>query len=143
MALPCFRGKDQGLNKEVCPLNFVELRVNFVDLRERIDNTICILPIFLNSVFWQSTPDMVFVQGGKFRMGSDLGVEDERQVYYIGKFEVTQAQWKRVMEQDTNKKFFEGCGNCPLIQKKIPEFDGECSPVLTVNLNSSFKLLNQ
>ena len=66
-------------------------------------------------------PEMVFVKGGKFRMGSNLGVKDETPVhdvylddYYIGKFEVTQARWKGIMDQDTNKCFFEGCGICPV-----------------------------
>jgi formylglycine-generating enzyme len=71
--------------------------------------------------FSQSLPEMVFVQGGKFRMGSNFGVADEKPVhevvvsdFYIGKYEVTQAQWKWVMEQDTSKRYFEGCDNCPV-----------------------------
>lgn len=66
-------------------------------------------------------PDMVFVQGGKFKMGSAIGGEDERPVhevevddYYIGKYEVTQLQWRLVMPLDTNKCYFEGCDSCPV-----------------------------
>ena len=66
-------------------------------------------------------PDMIFVQGGKFKMGSNLGVKDEQPVhdvflddFYIGKFEITQEQWKWIMADDTNKRFFEGCGICPV-----------------------------
>jgi formylglycine-generating enzyme required for sulfatase activity len=51
------------------------------------------------------TPEnMVFVQGGSFQMGSNDGNDDEKPVhsvtvsdYYIGKFEVTQKEWKEVM----------------------------------------------
>ncbi|MCX6252366.1 MAG: SUMF1/EgtB/PvdO family nonheme iron enzyme [Bacteroidetes bacterium] len=48
-----------------------------------------------------TNPEMVYIRGGKFKMGSDLGVKDEQPVhdvflsdFYIGKFEVTQEQWK-------------------------------------------------
>ncbi|MEI6456252.1 MAG: SUMF1/EgtB/PvdO family nonheme iron enzyme [bacterium] len=66
-------------------------------------------------------PEMIFVQGGKFHMGSILGGEDEKPVhevdlpdFYIGKFEITQAEWRMVMDQDTSKRFFEGCDSCPV-----------------------------
>jgi len=66
-------------------------------------------------------PEMVFVRGGKFKMGSNLGAKDEQPVhevlvddFYIGKFEVTQDQWKRIMDQDTSKRYFKNCGNCPV-----------------------------
>ncbi len=80
-----------------------------------------LLLTFIISGLSQLSPEMVFVRGGKFLMGSNLGGEDERPVhevflndFYIGKFEVTQAQWKWIMDQDTNKRYFEGCGNCPV-----------------------------
>ncbi|MDR1847375.1 MAG: formylglycine-generating enzyme family protein [Bacteroidales bacterium] len=48
--------------------------------------------------------EMVFVKGGTFSMGSNDGDSDEKPVhsvtvsgFYIGKYEVTQAQWKAVM----------------------------------------------
>jgi formylglycine-generating enzyme len=66
-------------------------------------------------------PEMVFVQGGKFKMGSNMGNEDERPVhvvilddFYVGKYEVTQKEWKQIMDQDTNKCYFEGCESCPV-----------------------------
>ena len=66
-------------------------------------------------------PEMIFIMGGKFKMGSTLGGDDERPVhtvilndFYIGKYEVTQRQWRLVMEQDTNKCYFEGCDSCPV-----------------------------
>ena len=50
---------------------------------------------------------MVFVQGGSFMMGSELGwgnVKPVHQVtlrdFYIGKFQVTQAQWKTIMGEN-------------------------------------------
>jgi formylglycine-generating enzyme required for sulfatase activity len=64
---------------------------------------------------------MVFVQGGKFKMGYNMGGEDERPIhevvledFYIGKFEVMQFQWNQVMGPDTNKRYFEGCDSCPV-----------------------------
>lgn len=59
--------------------------------------------------------DMVFVEGGVFLMGSDDGEADadERPVheaavadFYMGRYEVTQAQWKAVM-RDKNLSWFE------------------------------------
>ncbi|MBC8415078.1 MAG: formylglycine-generating enzyme family protein [Candidatus Cloacimonetes bacterium] len=50
-----------------------------------------------------STEGMVFVQGGTFQMGSNE-YEDEKPIhsvtisdFYIGKYEVTQKEWKEVM----------------------------------------------
>jgi formylglycine-generating enzyme required for sulfatase activity len=49
-------------------------------------------------------PEMVFVQGGGYRMGSNRGAGDELPVhvvilsdFYFGKFEVTQAKWDAMM----------------------------------------------
>jgi formylglycine-generating enzyme required for sulfatase activity len=57
-------------------------------------------------------PEMVFVEGGTFMMGSDkqLADADEKPVhqvtltkgYWIGKYEVTQAQWYGVMDKATD-----------------------------------------
>jgi sulfatase modifying factor 1 len=56
---------------------------------------------------------MVYVQGGNFYMGSNDGGGDEQPVhqvrvssFYIGKYEVTQAQWREVM--GGNPSFFKG-----------------------------------
>ncbi len=64
-------------------------------------------------------PEMVFVEGGTFQMGSSSGDSNERPVhsvtlssFSIGKYEVTQAQWKAVMEN--NPSSFRGCDNCPV-----------------------------
>jgi formylglycine-generating enzyme required for sulfatase activity/predicted Ser/Thr protein kinase len=69
--------------------------------------------------------EMIAVAGGTFTMGctseqSDCG-DDEKpshQVtlssYKIGKYEVTQAQWKAVM--GNNPSYFSGCDDCPVEQ---------------------------
>jgi formylglycine-generating enzyme required for sulfatase activity len=66
-------------------------------------------------------PEMVFVQGGGYRMGSTRGADDELPVhevvlsdFYIGKFEVTQDQWDAVMTEDRTIRYFEGCDSCPV-----------------------------
>jgi len=63
--------------------------------------------------------EMVFVEGGTFLMGSNSGVPNEKPVhpvmvnsFYIGKYEVTQKQWKEIM--GTNPSRFSGCDNCPV-----------------------------
>jgi sulfatase modifying factor 1 len=69
--------------------------------------------------------EMVYVEGGTFTMGctseqSDC-MSDESPThrvtlssYHIGKYEVTQAQWRAVM--GTNPSYFSGCDNCPVEQ---------------------------
>ena len=64
-------------------------------------------------------PEMVFVEGGTFQMGSSSGESDEKPVhsvtlsgFNIGKYEVTQAQWNAVM--GSNPSNFSGCDNCPV-----------------------------
>ncbi len=49
-------------------------------------------------------PEMVFVKGGTFEMGSNEGEEHERPIhtvtlgdFYIGKYEVTQKEWEAVV----------------------------------------------
>ncbi len=68
-----------------------------------------------------ANPDMVFVRGGKFKMGSIYGGSDEKPVhgvvlddFYIGRFEVSQREWRLIMEGDTSKCYFEGCDSCPV-----------------------------
>lgn len=58
-------------------------------------------------------PDIVLVKGGNLRIsGTDevLNIAD----YYIGKYEVTQAQWMAIM--DNNPSLHAGCEQCPVEQ---------------------------
>jgi formylglycine-generating enzyme required for sulfatase activity/tRNA A-37 threonylcarbamoyl transferase component Bud32 len=64
-------------------------------------------------------PEMVFVEWGTFAMGSLSGNDDERPVhavtlspFYIGKYEVTQVQWREVM--GSNPSPFVSCDECPV-----------------------------
>ena len=62
--------------------------------------------------------EMVFVQGGNFKMGSDKYVDSKplHDVYindfYMGKYEVTQAEWVKIM--GTNPSYFKDCPDCPV-----------------------------
>lgn len=67
--------------------------------------------------------EMVFVQGGTFMMGSDekdaySTEKPQHKVtvpsFYIGKYEVTQKQWREVMGKDPDKLSFKGCDDCPV-----------------------------
>jgi formylglycine-generating enzyme required for sulfatase activity len=64
-------------------------------------------------------PEMIFVEGGTFQMGSNSGAEIEKPIHQvtlssfnIGKYEVTQAQWKAVMGKNPSK--LKECDNCPV-----------------------------
>jgi formylglycine-generating enzyme required for sulfatase activity len=66
--------------------------------------------------------EFVFVKGGCYQMGDTFGDgdADEKPVhevcvgdFYMGKYEVTQGQWRKVMGSNPSK--FTGCGdNCPV-----------------------------
>ena len=66
-------------------------------------------------------PEMVIVPAGRFKMGSNDGASDEKPVhevtigraFAVGKYEVTQAQWRAVMGSDPSK--FKG-DNLPVEQ---------------------------
>ena len=64
-------------------------------------------------------PEMIFVEGGTFQMGSNSDESDEHPVhsvtlsaFNIGKYEVTQAQWTAIM--GNNPSNFKGCDDCPV-----------------------------
>jgi formylglycine-generating enzyme required for sulfatase activity len=68
-------------------------------------------------------PEMVFVEGGTFTMGCTSEQSDceyfEKPThrvtldsFQIGKYEVTQAQWRAVM--GSNPSHFSGCDDCPV-----------------------------
>lgn len=63
--------------------------------------------------------ELVFVKGGTFQMGSNDGDSDEKPVhtvtvddFYIGKYEVTQKQWRDVM--GTSPSYNKNCDQCPV-----------------------------
>ncbi len=70
--------------------------------------------------------EMVKVEGGTFLMGAtkDQGKEAyarEKPVreetvssFYMGKYELTQKQWKAVMSSDTTPSYNKGCDDCPV-----------------------------
>ncbi|MCY7347341.1 MAG: formylglycine-generating enzyme family protein, partial [Pyrinomonadaceae bacterium] len=67
--------------------------------------------------------EMVKIPAGSFMMGSDNGDSDEKPVhrvnisksFYMGKYEVKQAQWKAVMGNNPSR--FSDCGgDCPVEQ---------------------------
>jgi formylglycine-generating enzyme required for sulfatase activity len=69
-------------------------------------------------------PEMIFVEGGTFRMGctgeqgSDCDNDEKPphavtvSSFKLSKYEVTQAQWRAVM--GNNPSYFSGCDNCPV-----------------------------
>jgi formylglycine-generating enzyme required for sulfatase activity len=71
----------------------------------------------------QAGIEFVLIPPGSFMMGSTNGSSDEKPVhqvtisqpFYIGRYEVTQAQWQAVM--GNNPSSFKDCGgNCPVEQ---------------------------
>jgi len=59
---------------------------------------------------YEGSGNMVFVQGGTFLMGSNNGQDNEKPVhsvvvsdFYIGKYEVTQKEWKEIMGSNPSK----------------------------------------
>ena len=69
-----------------------------------------------------SEPEMVAIQGGCFEMGSPASEEGRFdhehphqacvEGFQIGRYEVTQRQWREVMGSDPS--FFAGCDTCPV-----------------------------
>jgi formylglycine-generating enzyme required for sulfatase activity len=70
--------------------------------------------------------EMVFVKGGSFTMGCTDEQENDcddsekpaHEVtlsdFHIGKYEVTQKQWRTVMGDDPQELYFKDCDNCPV-----------------------------
>ena len=83
-----------------------------------IDNFNLSLSHFTETAF-DINLEMVFVEGGTFQMGSNDGEANEKPVhsvtlndFYIGKFQVTQKQWRDVM--GNNPTYFNGYDNHPV-----------------------------
>jgi formylglycine-generating enzyme required for sulfatase activity len=68
----------------------------------------------------QTGMEFVYVAAGTFMMGSENGHSNEKPVhqvtigtgFYMGKYEVTQAQWQQVM--GSNPSRFKNCDQCPV-----------------------------
>lgn len=69
--------------------------------------------------FGQVRIDMLRIEGGTFQMGSTSGRSNEKPLHSVtvnsfemGKYEITQGQWKAVM--GNNPSSFSVCDNCPV-----------------------------
>jgi formylglycine-generating enzyme required for sulfatase activity len=83
--------------------------------------TTCLLFFITLCTAQEFIPEMVLVRGGSFKMGSTRGGYDEMPVhdvflndFYIGRYEVTQAEWYSIMKKDTTDRYFAGCDSCPV-----------------------------
>jgi len=95
---------------------YLELKPNATD-KQQVKNKIIELKYYAEQTN-PAEPEMVFVQGGTFLMGNtkEQGLHDtfgeikQHQVtlssFYIGKYEVTQGQWKAIMGK--NPSMFKG-----------------------------------
>ena len=92
-------------------------------MKKIIYATIFVVLSILNTANSQSIftqPEMIFVAGGSFEMGSNHGEPNERpphkvnlNSFYIGKFEVTQKLWQQVMGSNPSlsQDILTGTGN--------------------------------
>jgi formylglycine-generating enzyme required for sulfatase activity len=87
---------------------------------------IMLLPLALLAQI--AEPEMVFVEGGTFEMGTNSGTNKEQPVhkvtlnsFSIGKYEITQDQWVAVM--GSNPATFNTCGKCPVEQATPADID--------------------
>jgi formylglycine-generating enzyme required for sulfatase activity len=108
--------------------------------RVQVENT---YEAFHESLASSNEPEMIWVEGGTFSMGSDSGETDERPIhaveldgYYIGKYEIMQAQWSAVMGNNpsTNR-----CDRCPVENvswNEVQEFVGK----LNVKTGKAYRL---
>jgi formylglycine-generating enzyme required for sulfatase activity len=72
--------------------------------------------------------EMVLVEGGTFQMGSNVGEKNEKPVhavtlnsFFIGKYEVTQAQWFAVTGKYPSH--FTDCPDCPVEEVTVEDID--------------------
>jgi formylglycine-generating enzyme required for sulfatase activity len=80
----------------------------------------------------QQSSDMVLVEGGSFRMGSNNGEDDEKPVhtvtvksFYMGRTEVTQREWAELMGSNPS------------------EFKGDNLPVETISWHEAIEYCNK
>ena len=84
--------------------------------------------------------EMVYVEGGEFIMGSTHEYDEQPRHsvhvddFFIGRYEVTQRQWKRVM--GNNPSFFDYCDDCPVENvswKEVNQFINELNRQTNMN----------
>ncbi|MDD2366599.1 MAG: formylglycine-generating enzyme family protein [Desulfuromonadaceae bacterium] len=110
----------------ICLLVFFSISNQHIFIAEALaanknSDTSSTMPI-VNSKNMQTGMEFVFVPGGCFTMGSEKGNLNEKPVhqvclsdFFIGKYEVTQGDWQRVMGYNPSK--FKSCGDsCPVEQ---------------------------
>jgi sulfatase modifying factor 1 len=95
----------------------------FIDLTTAVDK-VSVMPALPGTALTSTTMEMVYVRGGCYQMGDIFddpeGGSEEKPVhevcvdsFYLGKYEVTQGQWKSVM--GSNPSSDKSCGvNCPV-----------------------------
>jgi formylglycine-generating enzyme required for sulfatase activity len=113
--------RNQQQQNDTQKKSFIELNQEYNKLKQSADSLERIIAQLqsLNTTRFPFEPELVFVEGGTFQMGSSSGESDEQPVhsvtlssFNIGKYEVTQAQWIAVM--GSNPSSFSGCDNCPV-----------------------------
>ena len=128
-------GASVGITPKTLTLGFGSHNLKLVNGKKVVEESILIKEDGLKSFKFDVTEfgnfaenssgvpiEMVAVNGGTFTMGSPANENDRRsneslhQItlsdFYIGKYEVTQKQWKEIM--GTNPSVFSGCDNCPV-----------------------------
>ncbi len=89
-----------------------------------VDETGCDKGLFDRITYMEK--NMIWVEGGRFTMGCKKGRdgdcdddeypahEVELSGYWMGKYEVTQAEWRAVMGSDPPELYNKGCDDCPV-----------------------------
>ena len=86
-----------------------------------VSNIVNALRMVITETAYGINMTLIRIDGGSFQMGSNEYNSNEQPVhsvtlstFYLGKFEVTQAQWRAVM--GTSPSYFSGCDDCPVEQ---------------------------
>jgi formylglycine-generating enzyme required for sulfatase activity len=94
----------------------------------------------------QAGIEFVLIPAGTFMMGATNGEADEKPVhqvtinysFYVGKYEVTQAQWQSLM--GSNPSNFKDCGNCPIEQVSWNDAQGFIDKLNKANDGFKYRL---
>lgn len=100
-----------------CMINITNMVLNL----KKWELVCCFILLSVPGLAQNINPEMIFVQGETFKMGSNFGIEDELPIhnvrvddFYIGKYEVTQREWRQIMDQDTSRRYFGGFDSLPV-----------------------------